>query len=330
MVGGRTNHWGRISLRFGPDDFRRNSLDGLGTDWPIGYDDLKPWYDEVDRLVGIFGSREGLPNHPDGIFHEPPAPRCYERVIMEAAKKQNKDVILAVIQRKCDEVNSNIEALGTIHLDTPNCTSRPVFVEMPFSEPEPAAPPPLKPSLLDKLFKKRMLLLQAKNAKIQTNFAAYYSDWSAERAKHIQQEQDRKRLIEEGIYARITDMEQWLEENLQDIYWPRETAISLELLEDGQLILIDVDLPEIEDMPSSTASVPSRGLKLSVKEMSATAIQKLYMAHVHAVAFRIIGEAFAALPKATTVVFSGYSQRPDKATGRITDVSRNGNERNTG
>ena len=43
MVGGRTNHWGRISLRFGPDDFRHKSLDGLGDDWPIGYDDLKPY-----------------------------------------------------------------------------------------------------------------------------------------------------------------------------------------------------------------------------------------------------------------------------------------------
>ena len=50
MLGGRTNHWGRISLRFGPDDFRRKSLDGLGDDWPITYDDLKPYYDSVDRL----------------------------------------------------------------------------------------------------------------------------------------------------------------------------------------------------------------------------------------------------------------------------------------
>ena len=53
MLGGRTNHWGRISLRFGPDDFRRKSIDGMGDDWPIGYDDVKPWYDEVDRLIGI-------------------------------------------------------------------------------------------------------------------------------------------------------------------------------------------------------------------------------------------------------------------------------------
>lgn len=89
MLGGRTNHWGRISLRFGPDDFRRRSLDGLGDDWPIGYDDLKPYYDEVDRFVGIFGSVEGLPNEPDGIFQPPPKPRCYELLVKQAADRLN-------------------------------------------------------------------------------------------------------------------------------------------------------------------------------------------------------------------------------------------------
>ncbi|HWP98904.1 MAG TPA: GMC family oxidoreductase [Vicinamibacterales bacterium] len=87
MLGGRTNHWGRISLRFGPDDFRRRSLDGLGDDWPITYDDLKPYYDKVDRLVGIFGTVEGLPNEPDGIFLPPPRPRCYELLVKQACDK---------------------------------------------------------------------------------------------------------------------------------------------------------------------------------------------------------------------------------------------------
>ncbi|HEY7288175.1 MAG TPA: GMC family oxidoreductase [Vicinamibacterales bacterium] len=87
MLGGRTNHWGRISLRFGPDDFRRRSIDGLGDDWPIGYDDLKPYYDKLDRLVGLFGSIENLPNEPDGIFQPPPQPRCYEQLIKQAADR---------------------------------------------------------------------------------------------------------------------------------------------------------------------------------------------------------------------------------------------------
>jgi choline dehydrogenase-like flavoprotein len=89
MLGGRTNHWGRISLRFGPDDFRGKSIDGLGDDWPIGYDDLAPYYDRLDRLVGIFGSREGLHNHPDGEFQPAPKLRCWELMVKDAARRQN-------------------------------------------------------------------------------------------------------------------------------------------------------------------------------------------------------------------------------------------------
>ena len=87
MLGGRTNHWGRISLRFGPYDFRRRSMDGLGDDWPIGYDDLKPYYDRVDTLVGLFGTKENLPNEPDGIFQPPPRPRCYELFVKQACDR---------------------------------------------------------------------------------------------------------------------------------------------------------------------------------------------------------------------------------------------------
>lgn len=102
MLGGRTNHWGRISLRFGPDDFRRKTLDGLGDDWPITYDDVKPYYDRIDELIGIFGSNEGLHNAPDGIFMPPPRPRCYELMIKGAADRLNVTCIparLSVITR---------------------------------------------------------------------------------------------------------------------------------------------------------------------------------------------------------------------------------------
>ncbi len=89
MLGGRTNHWGRISLRFGPDDFRHKSIDGLGDDWPITYDDIKPYYDNMDRFVGLFGTVENLHNEPDGIFLPPPKPRCYELAIKKAADELN-------------------------------------------------------------------------------------------------------------------------------------------------------------------------------------------------------------------------------------------------
>lgn len=87
MLGGRTNHWGRISLRFSPQDFKRKSIDGLAEDWPIGYEDVAPYYDEVDRLIGVFGSVENLPNDPDSIFLPPPKPRLHEHMLLKLRSK---------------------------------------------------------------------------------------------------------------------------------------------------------------------------------------------------------------------------------------------------
>ncbi len=89
MVGGRTNHWGRISLRFGPDDFKAKSRDGLGDDWPIDYEDVAPYYDRIDKLIGVFGNNDNLHNHPGGYFLPPPKPRCYELLVKDAADRLN-------------------------------------------------------------------------------------------------------------------------------------------------------------------------------------------------------------------------------------------------
>lgn len=106
MVGGRTNHWGRISLRFGPKDFKRRSIDGLGDDWPIGYEDIKPYYDRLDKLVGVFGTNEGLENDPDGFFLPPPKPRLHELFIKRAATQAGVTVIpsrLSILTQKIND-----------------------------------------------------------------------------------------------------------------------------------------------------------------------------------------------------------------------------------
>jgi len=106
MLGGRTNHWGRISLRFGPDDFKRKSIDGLGENWPISYDDIKPYYDKIDQLIGVFGTNEGLHNHPDGFFLPPPKPRLHELMIKKAAVSSGVTVIpsrLSILTKKIND-----------------------------------------------------------------------------------------------------------------------------------------------------------------------------------------------------------------------------------
>ncbi len=106
MLGGRTNHWGRISLRFGPKDFKGKSHDGLGEDWPIGYDDVAPYYDKVDELIGVFGSKEGIYNEPDGKFLPPPKPRLHELFIKKSATTMGVPVIpsrLSILTKKIND-----------------------------------------------------------------------------------------------------------------------------------------------------------------------------------------------------------------------------------
>src|ERR1043165_10433 len=64
MLGGRTNHWGRISLRMGPYDFKPKTRDGLGADWPLTYDELAPYYDKTEMLIGVYGGDDDLENTP--------------------------------------------------------------------------------------------------------------------------------------------------------------------------------------------------------------------------------------------------------------------------
>src|SRR6267378_5495242 len=87
IVGGRTNHWGRIALRFAPVDFRSKTRDGLGEDWPISYEDIAPYYDRVEGYIGVFGTKENIPSAPDGVFQPPPKPRCSEVIFKRACDK---------------------------------------------------------------------------------------------------------------------------------------------------------------------------------------------------------------------------------------------------
>jgi choline dehydrogenase-like flavoprotein len=133
MLGGRTNHWGRISLRMGPYDFKPYSRDGLGIDWPIDYDDLAPWYDKTAAMVGICGSNEGLENTPDsspGVLHPAPLPRAYELLTKKHCKELDIPVVPchravmstrqdgARIAKLCHPNNPRAQALLAQHLNS--------------------------------------------------------------------------------------------------------------------------------------------------------------------------------------------------------------------
>ncbi|WP_028374548.1 GMC family oxidoreductase [Leeuwenhoekiella sp. MAR_2009_132] len=107
MLGGRTNHWGRISLRFSERDFKHHSYDGHGDDWPIGYEDVKPYYDKVDKLIGVFGSKENFENEPNGFFLPPPKPRLHELFYIKGAQKSNIPVIPSRMSMLTKKLNND-------------------------------------------------------------------------------------------------------------------------------------------------------------------------------------------------------------------------------
>ena len=88
VVGGRTNVWGRQSYRFSDLDFKAASHDGFGEDWPLGYDDVAPYYDIVEDYVGITGLAEGIYELPDSKFHPPMGLRCVERQFKTRVKQK--------------------------------------------------------------------------------------------------------------------------------------------------------------------------------------------------------------------------------------------------
>ena len=79
VVGGRSLLWGRACYRWSDHEFESNLKDGHGVDWPIRYKDLAPWYDYVERFVGVSGNRDGIESLPDGEFQPPFEMNCVEK-----------------------------------------------------------------------------------------------------------------------------------------------------------------------------------------------------------------------------------------------------------
>jgi len=111
MMGGRTNHWGRLSFRNGQYDFKPKSRDGLGFDWPLDYKDIEPYYDKVEQLIGVYGNNDGLENTPNsspGVLLPPPAPRVGERYVQKHAKGIGIPIVAAhraVLTKRQDAEN---------------------------------------------------------------------------------------------------------------------------------------------------------------------------------------------------------------------------------
>ncbi|MCB0840102.1 MAG: GMC family oxidoreductase, partial [Bacteroidetes bacterium] len=95
-VGGRSIMWGRQSYRWSDLDFEANAKDGVAVDWPIRYADISPWYDYVEKFIGVNGQKEGLPQLPDGQFLPPMEMNCLETHIKNKIAENFDDRIMTI------------------------------------------------------------------------------------------------------------------------------------------------------------------------------------------------------------------------------------------
>lgn len=92
-LGGKTMTWNAVAWRFSQRDFKGRQADGMGEDWPLDYSDLAPYYDRIEREVGVCGNRDGLEDLPDGAFLPPVPMKCSDLIVQRGAAKLGVKVI---------------------------------------------------------------------------------------------------------------------------------------------------------------------------------------------------------------------------------------------
>ncbi|MEZ5429309.1 MAG: GMC family oxidoreductase [Pyrinomonadaceae bacterium] len=115
QVGGRSLLWSRHTFRWSDLDFEANLKEGIGIDWPIRYKDIAPWYDHVERFIGVSGKNEGLPHLPDGEFMPPFEMNCVEKHLKKSIESTFKDRYL---------IESRTAVLTRPHNGRGKCMSR--------------------------------------------------------------------------------------------------------------------------------------------------------------------------------------------------------------
>ncbi len=243
--------------------------------------------------------------------HEP-LPSAEDRYL----RREYRSDIIAALNGLCEECNEPLEAIQSLHLHTPSPADSWMTLDFyPAFEGAVPEPPSYEViSWVDYLFYWRKGQKKVRNQERETRYHKRLEDWqqSVDQYEAEQQAQWDARL------STHESQEEFLEKMIGRIDWPRETQVCFKLSEDQKTVWLDTDLPEIEDMPGETFRVVERGLRLKAQPFSATQLRVNYLRHVHGVGFRLIGEVFRALP-VERVVFSGFTQRSDAATGHIQD-----------
>lgn len=231
------------------------------------------------------------------------------------ALRQNGPAIIDLLERRALELMDEGERMFAPHYETPAPDLvRLPFVAAPFELPKPAKPEPVDVGLISSLFGGREKA-ESRYRGAQAQYGAALAEWRAAEANHQAEQDAARERHQRWKNGDQRAMEERFEERLAAIFWPRETNISFQMSE--RRLWLDVDLPEIEDLPREKVRVAKKDMRLAFVPKSEIDLRRDYMTHVHSIAFRLLGEAFAAMPALEACVVAGYSQRCSRATGAV-------------
>ena len=239
--------------------------------------------------------------------------------LVRALRQQQGDVIDAWLQQQCDAINDQLTTISDVHLQCPNPDEEPRYRTAEFAVAPPPEPVPGTPGFFGSLVPWIRQRTRAEHTAARVAWERKMQQWRERKARFERDERERQRRVHDARIGDVDEMSELFRSRIEEMAWPRETLIDYQIEQGGKLMFVDVDLPEIEDMPRRQASVSSRGLRLSIKTISDARNRRNYARHIHGVLFRIIGESFASFPRMRHVVGSGFSQRLNSATGTIAD-----------
>lgn len=268
---------------------------------------------------------------------------------------QHGDAIGTLLDEAADNINGDVDLLDRIFLDAPHPTPPRLLSAPPFHRPEPESPTrpvtpkepvlslPESPGFFGRLFggtrryerkvekaraaheeackshEARLKELDGEFQQALTVWSDAHTAWGEAREAHLSEIEKAERVHLEAMVGDEDYASKALEAAISDLEWPRETLTSFELQIDKARVWLDVDLPEVEDLPQRVATLAASGRKLNVKAKSQKALRLEYARHIHGVALRLASVVAATLPWSETITVSGYSQRLDKATGHVND-----------
>lgn len=252
-----------------------------------------------------------------------------DKKIVTELWKQKSDILTNWLESEVEKIN-DIDLITTIHYDMPKPYNEPQLEELEFDKEKPNEPKKRevnKPSFFKSLFfpsSKQKYQSDLENAEIdfqkQTEqYQMNLQTWENEKNEFKKAQNELKANFSNLIRTDINTMSEYLEKVLQGLDWARETLVSYDINNSTNTVYIDIDLPEIEDIPQRTASIAATGKKLNIKNKTDKQLRLEYSTHIHAIALRVAAYTFATLPSINLIVISGYSQRLDKTTAHTNE-----------